>query len=175
MGWFSNDYDKDYDRAAGYDRSRRDAAWGWGGGGYSGGQYGNRGRWGTSYGRPGYGGESMAGRGGYSSWRQPDTAFGQNRYGYDYEYRRPPEQSPTYGRGGDQAVQRWARRYGYDFGYEIEPNQRGGIQRGYERGNRGGYSGERGGYTGSREGSGFRSGQMGGRGRGRGYDREFRW
>lgn len=35
--------------------------------------------------------------------------------------RRRPEESATYGRGGDQAVRRWGRRYGYDFEYTLRP------------------------------------------------------
>jgi len=35
--------------------------------------------------------------------------------------RRRPEQSSTYGSGGDREVRRWARRYGYDMGYTIRP------------------------------------------------------
>lgn len=49
------------------------------------------------------------------------------RYGGDYprphppEHRMPPRQSPLYGRGGDRAVQAWARSRGYDVGYAIQP------------------------------------------------------
>jgi hypothetical protein len=51
-------------------------------------------------------------------------------YGFDGRMetpRQPPRESPSYGRGGDRALQRWARRYGYDMGYEIRP--RDGRQR----------------------------------------------
>ncbi len=50
-----------------------------------------------------------------------------HRYGGDYgrprvpEHRMPPRQSPLYGRGGDRAVQEWARSRGYDAGYTIQP------------------------------------------------------
>jgi hypothetical protein len=38
-----------------------------------------------------------------------------------------PRQSPAYGRGGDQALRRWAERYGYDFEMTIRPRRgRGG-------------------------------------------------
>lgn len=40
---------------------------------------------------------------------------------YDRPFRTPPERSPTYGRGGDEAVRRWARSHGYDAEYEIQP------------------------------------------------------
>lgn len=53
-----------------------------------------------------------------------------HRYGGDYsgrphpsEPRMPPRQSPLYGRGGDRAVQAWARSRGYDVGYTIQPRQ----------------------------------------------------
>jgi hypothetical protein len=149
MGWFDND--RDYDRAAGYRGGRGQTGWGWGGG-YDRGSA-DRGRWGTSYGRTGYGAEYRGG--GYGGWNQPDTAFAGNRYGYDYTYRRRPEESPTYGRGGDQAVQRWAQRYGYDLEYEIQPNQGGGMDRGQGGMNRG-------------QGGGMNRGQGGGMNRGAG-------
>jgi hypothetical protein len=38
--------------------------------------------------------------------------------------RRRPEESPTYGRGGDRMVQRWGQRYGYDVEYTIRPHNR---------------------------------------------------
>lgn len=37
--------------------------------------------------------------------------------------RRSPEESRSYGRGGDRELQRWARRYGYDLEYEIRPRR----------------------------------------------------
>ena len=42
----------------------------------------------------------------------------------------PPQRSPMYGHGGDEALRRWAGRYGYDFGPEIHP--RPPRRRGYE-------------------------------------------
>jgi hypothetical protein len=132
MGWFDN-YDRDYDRAAGYRRERGQTGWGREGA-YDRG-YSDRGRWGTSPARGDNAGEYRSTRG-YSAWNQPDTAFGGNRYGYDYTYRRRPEESATYGRGGDQAVQRWAQRYGYDMGYQIQPHG-GGSTRGTMRGETG--------------------------------------
>jgi hypothetical protein len=77
-----------------------------------------------------YGGYRPAPRGMY------DEGYSRGRYyrgaagwadDYDANFRRmSPEQSPTYGEQGDQAVRRWARRYGYDEGYEIRPNMSGG-------------------------------------------------
>lgn len=45
-------------------------------------------------------------------------------YGSGRDYgppRRRPEESPTYGRGGDRAVRQWGQRYGYDMEYTIRP------------------------------------------------------
>jgi hypothetical protein len=50
--------------------------------------------------------------------------YGYPDHGEPYQPRRRPEESPTYGRGGDQAVRRWASRYGYDEGYEIPLRRR---------------------------------------------------
>lgn len=58
---------------------------------------------------------------GFNPYGVPAPGFGG--YDYDFEHRRPPRQSPTYGRRGDQAVQRWARNHGYDAGYTIQPRQ----------------------------------------------------
>jgi hypothetical protein len=41
--------------------------------------------------------------------------------GYDREQRVPPRQSPLYGRGGDRAVQQWARERGYGVEHTIRP------------------------------------------------------
>ncbi len=49
---------------------------------------------------------------------------------YDAPYRRHPEQSPTAGRDGDRAMQRYLGRRGYDTGYTIQPNRGGGARRG---------------------------------------------
>ncbi len=35
--------------------------------------------------------------------------------------RRRPQESPTYGRGGDRAARAWSRRYGYDIEHTIRP------------------------------------------------------
>ncbi|CAN5638185.1 hypothetical protein BH23GEM3_BH23GEM3_00990 [soil metagenome] len=101
-------YDADYGRyatpfpgAAGYPSAR----WGWGPLGWAG--------WG-----PGMGFWPYAAMPGY----------GAPAYGFDYEDRQPrrrPEESPTYGTGGDQALRRWGNRYGYDFAYSIQPRRRG--------------------------------------------------
>ncbi len=58
---------------------------------------------------------------------------GYGAYDFGYTPRRRPEESPTYGRGADQEVQRWARRYGYDLEYEIRPRTRRGGPRPYDR------------------------------------------
>lgn len=149
MAWF-HDYGSDYDRTPGYDRwernprdvpGMRSSA--------SGGGWRRGTAWDMSRVGRGYGAEyDYLGR----------------RYGYDRDYRRyaseylrrPPEESPTYGRGGDRAVQRWAQRYGYDLTYRVEPR-------------RGGFAGyEAGGWAGRRSE----------RGRGRGfsdYGRDYQW
>jgi hypothetical protein len=148
MGWF-NDYDRMY---GSYDRT------------YSGSWYGPEGgnrhrndRWGTEGGW-GRGRSPYAGRGGYS---------------YEYEYRTPPDQSPTYGRQGDQEVQRWAQRHGYDSGFQISPNQGQNQGRWGRQGNDQGSMGRPGGQGswGSGRGNWNRSNQWGGSG---GQDRE-RW
>lgn len=49
--------------------------------------------------------------------------FGPPGPGYGARERPPrrPEESPAYGRGGDQELRRWARERGYDVGYPIYP------------------------------------------------------
>jgi hypothetical protein len=62
---------------------------------------------------------------GMEFWPYADTPG----YGFDGTMERPrrePRESPAYGRGGDRALQRWARRYGYDMGYEVQPRGRRG-------------------------------------------------
>lgn len=44
---------------------------------------------------------------------------------YDRDFRRPPEESPNYGRGGDRAARQYLRERGYDQGYSIPPRNRG--------------------------------------------------
>jgi hypothetical protein len=49
---------------------------------------------------------------------------GTAAYAFDGRYRqprKPPEESPTYGRQADRAVLAWARRYGYELEYRIDP------------------------------------------------------
>ncbi len=131
MGWFDR-YDESYrNRSQGFDRGTARSGWdgGWGarnrayGGGY--------GRGTTGYDR-GYGTT-----GGYGYGTRAGYGAGGN-YGYDYDYpRRRPEESPTYGEGGDQAVQRWAQRYGYDLAYEIPPREPRRGYGGYDRPYRG--------------------------------------
>jgi hypothetical protein len=130
MGWF-DDYDRNY-------RSDRDR----GRGGYPP-AYGNMGAangfgyWNTPYGY--WGGGYDAGYRGRGS-----AGYGAD-YGYDRMYRRPPEDSPAYGRGGDREVQRWATRHGYDAGFTIEPHESGGM--GGRGGGRQGSQGRQGGYA----------------------------
>lgn len=123
MGWF-DDYDRNYRYDRGFGRGDYPAA------------YGNMaaanglGYWGTPYGY--WGGMPERGYRGRSGY---DRGFG-----YDRVYRRPPSESPAYGRQGDREVQRWATRHGYDAGYAIEPHPgRGGMD--MDRGGRGGYGG----------------------------------
>jgi hypothetical protein len=60
-----------------------------------------------------------AGWGAGVGWVPPGPARG-----YDHEARRvPPRESPTYGRGGDRALRRWAERHGYDVEYTIQPRR----------------------------------------------------
>ncbi len=74
-------------------------------------------------------------------WAWPSAAYvpvGYGRlpydYGYDYTPRRRAEESPTYGRGGDEAARRWAQRYGYDIEYSMPPQYRsGGRSHAYDR------------------------------------------
>jgi hypothetical protein len=171
MAWF-HDYNRDYNRAAGYDRGRnaRDTP------GMRSSSYGDRG-----YPRGGYWGESST-RVDYNR----DYLGRQSGYDqYDYQYRqRHPEQSPFYGRQADQEVQRWARRYGYDMQFEVNPRQSGGgggrgqQQGGYSGGGQqGGYgSGRMGGYSGGGQQGGYSGrGQAGGYGQGGGYNRGNNW
>lgn len=153
MGWFDSYGASYYDRGFG-------GRPGWGGTRYGGG-YGNAG-----YGTGGYGyqGGTYLGYGGYD----------YGRAGYDRAYRRPPEESPTYGRGGDEAVRQWARRRGYDTEFEIRPDRSarggfGGMHPGYRSG--GGYGAGRNmtGYD-TYGGTGFRGGSAGGR-----NDWGYRW
>lgn len=53
------------------------------------------------------------------------TRFGPGRRGYDRD-RVPPRRSPTYGRGGDDALRAWAARRGYDVEATLRPRPRGG-------------------------------------------------
>lgn len=149
MGWFDRDDDSYRYRGRGYGGDYDRSGWGARNRGY-GGSYG-QGRTEGRYDRN-YGGWS-----GYGA---------REGYGSEYQYpRRRPEESPTYGEGGDQAVRRWAQRYGYDVAYEIRPRNVGGGQWGGRYGpTGGGYGGTGGGYGGS-FGGGY------GGTSGRGYDR----
>ena len=72
-------------------------------------------------GAPLYGWDAWGGAGMWG-WA-PYAPIGYGRYAADFGApRRRPEESPTYGRGGDQAVRRYARSHGYDEGYEIQPH-----------------------------------------------------
>jgi hypothetical protein len=133
MAWF-NDYDRGY------------AGFGYRGYGYGTPYYGG---W-TGWGAVPYGGGYWGGM--YGN--------GYN-YGYDegYTYRRSPERSPTYGRGGDEAARRYARSHGYDTGYTIRPDN---TRRLGTRPRR---------YTGDYD-RGYRGTDYIGYG---GYDRGYRW
>jgi hypothetical protein len=64
----------------------------------------------------------------------PYAPLGYGVYDPEYIPRQRPEESPTYGRAGDEAVRRWARRHGYDAGYAVPPRNRGGRRwSGYDR------------------------------------------
>lgn len=93
----------DYDR--GYGRGRG-AGYGWYPGAFWGGVplYG-WGAWGGGWGWP------------------PYVPMGYGAYDANYTPRRPPEQSPAYGRGGDRLIRRGMRREGYDAGYAIQPHR----------------------------------------------------
>ena len=78
-----------------------------------------------------------AGWGGAGIWGWPPYApVGYGRYPRPYPPRRSPRESPTYGRGGDQAVRRYARSHGYGAGYPIRPHSERGVPP-YERDYRG--------------------------------------
>ncbi|MET0395477.1 MAG: hypothetical protein ABW277_01490 [Longimicrobiaceae bacterium] len=47
--------------------------------------------------------------------------FGPRGRGAPERPPRRPEESPAYGRGGDEELRRWARERGYDVGYAIYP------------------------------------------------------
>jgi hypothetical protein len=148
MGWF-DDYDRNYRNDRSFGRGGRPAAYG------NMGAQNGLGYWGSPYGYWGGSGydrsyrdsgadQAYRGRGGYD-----------RDFGYDRMYRRPPSESPTYGRQADQEVQRWATRHGYDAGYTIQPRgDRGGMStnRGMQQGGRGGYSGR------GQQGEGWQSG-----------------
>jgi hypothetical protein len=141
MAW--NDYDRtDFGGYGGY-RSRGRGPGSWEGTRYGAGS--GRSRYGSDFAGTRYGGDFR-------------TTGG---YGYDYEVRLPPEQSPLYGRSADREVQRWARRYGYDVEYEIDPR---GGQGGRPQRPGGGYASRpQGGREQGGAGSGWR-GEEGGRG-----------
>lgn len=73
-----------------------------------------------------WGGVPMYGWGAFGDagmWGWPPyPPIGYGGYGRELgPPRRRPDQSPTYGRGGDEAVRRYAREHGYDAGYAITP------------------------------------------------------
>lgn len=67
---------------------------------------------------------------GWGAWGAPAAPFVPVGYGaYDRAYaRRRPQESATYGRGGDRAVREWARARGYDAGYAIRPRRPGNLE-----------------------------------------------
>ena len=122
----------------------------YGAGSYRGGprraRYEGHGPFGVGYGDRDY---YSSDRGGFRGW-----GYGMGGYDYDAEYRsgryggdRGPQWSGTYGRGGDEAVRRYARSHGYDAGYAVQP-ERGGR---FGPAGRGGYGAR--GYRGWNEGS----------------------
>ena len=117
-----------------------------------------------------YRGPYRRGYGGWAAYEPQGTERYRWRYGndyrYGYDYRRPPEQSPTYGQAGDRAAREYARSHGYDTGYSIRPGE-GGF-----RGAGGGsaYGRDRGGWP----SAGPRYGGWTGQGEGR-YDWGYRW
>lgn len=85
-------------------------------------------------------GAPMYGWGGWMDagmWAMPPVPpLGYGRYAADFRPPRRPEESRTYGRGGDAAVRRYARSRGYDEGYALHPRFD-PARRGYDRGFRG--------------------------------------
>lgn len=78
------------------------------------------------YAHPGSGGRFAEGPAYRGRTIDRSPMYGTSRgYGYDYDFRRPPAQSPTYGRQADQEVQRWARNHGYDGGFQVSPSRGG--------------------------------------------------
>ncbi|MBB4637568.1 hypothetical protein [Longimicrobium terrae] len=55
--------------------------------------------------------------------RPPSRGYGRDFAGAPR--RVDPRNSPTWGRGGDDAVREWARRHGYGMEFTIEPRPRG--------------------------------------------------
>jgi hypothetical protein len=110
-------YDRGYDASGGYGRTR--------GYGMDFGRYGTPfpGTAGYPGARWGWGPIGWAGMmPGAEIWPYADVPG----YGFDGSYRTPrlpPEESPTYGRGADRALRRWAGRYGYDLAYAIRPRR----------------------------------------------------
>ena len=78
-----------------------------------------------------WGGAPMYGWGAWGGgWGWPPYApLGYGTRAPDYPPRRPPRDSPGWGRGGDREVRDWARRHGYDAGYAIHPRPGGRYRR----------------------------------------------
>lgn len=79
----------------------------------------------------GWGPVMPLGFGGWGAYVPMGGYYGAD-VGFPRPRREPPRESPTYGRGGDRALQRWSRRHGYDAGYRIAPRLP--PRRGYDRG-----------------------------------------
>ncbi len=121
-------------------------------------------------GSPGYEswqGGSPPSRGSYS--RTPYAGSGGNYFGYDWQYRSAPSESPNYGRNADRNLQQWARNHGYDAGYEIRPQS--GRSPTFGRGAERGYGSDRG--YGADRGYGSEGGYGGLYDRSRGYGGDF--
>lgn len=73
--------------------------------------------------RAAYGEGGYAPRGHDRGHRPPARGYGRDYGGAPR--RVDPRQSPTWGRGGDDAVREWARRHGYGMEFTIEPRPRG--------------------------------------------------
>lgn len=77
-------------------------------------------------------GAPMFGWGGFG-W-PPYAPIGYGAFDRGRLPRRPPRESRTYGRGGDEAARRWARERGYDADFAIRPHP---AEQRWHRGRRG--------------------------------------
>ena len=61
--------------------------------------------------------------------RSPYDDVYDMRRPYRAALRRPPSESPAYGRQADEELRRWVRVHGYDAGYAMRPRSAGGRYR----------------------------------------------